>query len=244
MTTLFNNDAPANGNEPNDKPADANGAELETLRRELETLKKRVNDKDAHISTLEKENADWRKEVSTRMSLEEFFEKSSNRAASNDGNNPHERETPARVVDNKASISKEEIADIVRNTLSTEVTRAKRNQNIEDTKAQLREALGSDYVAKLTEKMEALGVGPEFIDEVAGKSPKAVLNLLGISKTEEIRQPERGYEAPQSRRSTTINETPNGVRDKAYYDSLRKSDPKKFFTPEVQLQRMKDAKNW
>lgn len=89
-------------------------------------------------------------------------------------------------------------------------------------------------------KAAEMGVGPEFLRETAHRSPRAFFNLMGINPD----QKPQSSATPSS--SSDVNPRmleagkpkPNSY---AYYDQLRKSDPKLYWSPKVQASLMKDA---
>lgn len=236
MTTIFNNDSPANDSNDN---KESNGDNAESA-----VLKKRLKDNEAFIEQLKSETAELRKELSTRMSLEEFFQKSqNNRSASNGEANSREQEE--KISDgNKTVPLSVDVAALVREALAQELTNSKKAANIEATKQALIAEWGSDYVAKLESRVDELGIGREFLDDIAGRSTKAVLSLLGINQQEkkDLNAMSNLSAPPSSKKATSLSEQPaSGIRNRRYYDELKKRDPKEYYTPRNQNQMHKDA---
>lgn len=104
------------------------------------------------------------------------------------------------------------------------------------------EHLGSkeEAVKAVQAKAAAMGVEPSYLKEAAFKSPKAFFSLMGIdpeSKPTSLSTP-----AP----SADVNPNMLGAgKPKAntyeYYNQLRKSDPKLYWSPKVQSQMHRDA---
>lgn len=231
MTTLFDATETAPAPAENDNTS-ATGAS------ELEVLRKRLADKDKFIEELKAETAEYRKDLSARMSLEELYAKRTAPASSPAVTQPTgEREVRVDVQTNTVP-SKEEVADLVRQALSQELTKAATQNNIRQTKQELEAAWGANYVEKLEARIQDLGIGKEFIDDVAGRSPKAVLALLGVGATTENPNAvnTRLEVPPQSRRPANNLPVDNGQRGKSYYDNLRRTDPKRYLSPSVQIE--------
>jgi hypothetical protein len=232
MTTLFDATESAPAPVENDNTS-ANGAS------ELEVLRKRLADKDKFIEELKTETAEYRKDLSARMSLEELYAKRTVPASSPAVTQPNgEREVRVDVQNTNNVPSKEEVADLVRQALSQELTKAATQNNIRQTKQELEAAWGSNFVEKLEARIQDLGIGKEFIDDVAGRSPKAVLALLGVgTTTENPNAVNTKLEVPpQSRRPANNLPVDNGPRGKSYYDNLRRTDPKRYLSPSVQIE--------
>lgn len=122
------------------------------------------------------------------------------------------------------------------------IEQTKRFQSNVDAAAQkLSEHYGSATKANeaIRQKAVELGVSVDWLLDMAGRSPQALYRTIGI-------------EGAQSR--TTPNATTdNGIntnafgnaRDKRnfrYYEEIRKSDPKSYYTPAIQRQMFNDAK--
>lgn len=230
MTTLFDpNVAPAQAVEDNT----ANGAS------ELAVLRKRVEDKDKFIEELKKETAEYRKDLSSRMSLEELYAQRTAPTSSPVVTQPTgEREVRVDVQNNTPPVpTKDDVATLVREALSQELTKAATQNNIRQTKQELQKAWGDNFVEKLESRIQDLGIGKDFIDDVAGRSPKAVLALLGVQEASNPNQVNTRLETPpQSRRPANNLPVDNGPKGKSYYDNIRRTDPKRYLSPSIQIE--------
>jgi hypothetical protein len=198
---------------------------------ELTVLRKRLSDKDAFIKQLESETSELRSELKTRASVEELFEKNKT-VASTPVTNPAER------TEGTNTLSLDDMRRIAAEVLTNETTKAQRSNNLKAAVTELKKAWGDNYVGTLQAKTEELGVGQNFLDEVAAKSPKALLQLLGVGTPKEVINP-AAVTPPTGTR--TVIDANTGVRNEAYYAELRKTDRDKYLSQEVQMQRHKDA---
>lgn len=223
--------------------------------KDMEALAKSVLDKDNFIETLKTENHETREELKKRLALEEFL-KQTNKETNNDlsasrqgltNANVEREENKETARGNTPAIDKNELASIVREVLSKETTKATRAANIEATKQELIRTWGDNYVAVLSEKVKDLGVNSEFLDDVAARSPKAFLSLVGVqsNQTPRNQQAQGNNNPPPSSRNTSAapitNETVDGINTKRYYDRLRKEDPKSYYSANVQVRMHNDA---
>jgi hypothetical protein len=121
-----------------------------------------------------------------------------------------------------------------------EVSRLRANAKIAEDGLILHFGEQDKAVEAVRQKALEMGVEPNFLKEMAYKSPKAFFNLMGVN-------PE---EAPRS------NSTPNPSADVnprvlglgqpkpnsyEYFDQLRKSDPKLYWSPRTQAEMHRAA---
>jgi vacuolar-type H+-ATPase subunit I/STV1 len=135
--------------------------------------------------------------------------------------------------------STDEIVKLVdeRLTQKTEAQRAKANR--ERANAALLKYFGNDD-AKAREfvKSEAvrLGMDPKELGELSEKSPDAFLRIVGVNKPSKSAPP--AFESQVNSEAELVG---GQVRDAVYYSELRKKLGHRFFEPDIQQQRMRDA---
>lgn len=196
---------------------------------------------DKAIKQREQELAELRAELNTRLSLEEFLAKTSANV-STQGNNPPVEQTPQKV-EATPSVSKDEVLNLVREALSTEKTKQTVSQNVDEVRSSLQKKWGTNWNKHLEDKISELGVGKEFLSDIAGRSPKAALALLGV--TQEPKSPTNPNASlpPQSGMSSLPSagdEYTNGVRNRNYWEKIRTTDPKSYHSKEKVLERYND----
>ena len=251
MTTLFDN----NGTTPvADDPTDqvpANYVDYATSKfrtadnkLDVEGLAKGKYESDVFIQRLQREQAEMRKELETRLSLEAYLEKTMNSASkptqaapdrSNIEGTP-QIEVPAGNAN--AGLSEAQIAELIRKTLTTENQRSTQTRNIESTKAEMEKAWGHNYSAKLVAKANELGVSRDFLNNLAAESPKAFLSLMEVRPTEQI---DNNYSPPVSSVRPGDSKAPIGVKNQTYYAALKKSDPKTYWAAKTQAEMHREA---
>lgn len=190
------------------------------------------------IETLKGDNAHLKNELQSRITMEEFLERSNR---SNSANPPSEPPvTPPTSTGNVPSgLSKDEVMQIAIEAMKAETTKATRERNVTETLGKLQEAFGDDYKAKVSEKAKELGVGTEFLSSLAGQSPKAFLELVGANKAPA--RVDSGFVPPPTRQVSTGAPQGSNVRNKAYYDNLRRTNLNEYLSARVQSQMSKDA---
>lgn len=212
--------------------------------KDVPTANKALKDKDAFIESLKREAHEARQEAKTRMSLEEFWQKTQEAKKTKDTSTSND--TPQGVEERDEEVPQNKNVDIsalVREALSKELTKVSMNKNVEETREQLKKLWGNDYVKTLKDKVEALGLGTDFVDSIAARSPTAFLALVGANAPAHGNNGNPNSQLPPTGSRTQLLNSDNndGARTQKYYDELKKSDAKAYFSKEVQLQRHKDA---
>lgn len=250
MTNLFEN----NGTTPEAAapidPAPANYVEYATSKfrtaenkLDVEGLAKGKYESDLFIQKLQREHAEMRKELETRLSLEAYLEKTISSAGkaplapdnSNANVQPTSLEAPAG---GNAGLTEAQIAELIRKTLSTETQKTAQTRNIEATKSAMEKAWGINYSAKLAAKASELGLGKDFLNNLAAESPKAFLSLMDVKQQDQI---DPSYSPPVSSVRPGDPKFPVGVKNQSYYAALKKSDPKTYWLPKTQAEMHREA---
>lgn len=188
---------------------------------------------DKHIERLEGEMQGLRQELEQRLSLEKFLDKLEH------GTEP---KTPEATTPQAPSqtITPEDIAKTVKQVLTTEKDVSTRQSNVDFVRSKLQEAWGKDYVAKLEEVAPEVG-GKDFLSTIAETNPKAFLKLVGVEQratpvnTDVVTPPK-----PTST-TTPFASGHTGVKNQAYFQKLRKDDPKKYWAADTQMEMHKIA---
>lgn len=190
---------------------------------------------DRFIEQLKKEADEARTELRSRLSLEELSEQLLSRTVQpNPGTPPQEADRrqddpPANPIDLKAELQK---------LLQEEKTKASREQNIAEARKALKDRFGGDYNATLRQIAEELGVSDKFLADTAATSPVAFLKLVDSVKAPD---PNRPLAPPQGHVDTSKQFNPQSVKNNAYYQRLRKEDPKRYFSKQIQRELYEEA---
>lgn len=207
--------------------------------KDTEALAKGKEEADAHIARLESELAEIRQDFNDRA-LEDYLRFKADREVAK-----AVPETPAvSGIDPNAQnngLDAESIRKLINETLTQEQTKAVRDANVRTVQNELVKVWGPAYVATLRDKATELGLGEDFLNDVAAKSPKAFLSLVGASPKEASRNVVTPPVTSGMQSMGVMHGNAAGVRGKTYYDNLRKQDPAKYHSKEVTIQRHNDA---
>lgn len=198
------------------------------------------------IPQLLEEKRGLERDLNTRMTLEDFVNRTRTTTSQQDG--PPPPTTPVSPPDTTRApmtttptdtVSKTDLSKIVEETVREQETKRHQARNRQIAKDKLQEIWGTNYPAHLRERAQALGLGERFLDELAGTSPEAFLNALGATKSTSSNP----ITSPLTDRSAPVLGTGSSstVRDKTFYDKMKKDNPDLYKRPDIVAQRHRDA---
>lgn len=195
---------------------------------------------DRFIEQLKKEAEEARTELRSRLSLEELSEQLLSRQAQ-----PKPVTPPVEVsrrqeeIPNPApAVEKPNLQEEVRKLLDEERNRATREKNISETRSALKERFGGDYNATLHQITEELGVSDKFLSDMAATSPQAFLKLVDSVRAPDANRP---LSPPQGGVDTSKQFNQQLIKNNAYYQKMRKEDPKLYFSKRIQAELHNEA---
>lgn len=202
-------------------------------------------EKDLFIEQLKREAEEARQELRSRISVEEALTKLQERQTETSGQATSHRENGSGEGNQSTQVDIDKLVEeklTARERAMQEATRkAQEEKNLNTVRQKLSEVYGPNFASEVKKKAEELGVSTQFLTEAGAKEPNAVFKLLGLDQ-------QKGYRditdpAPaQSRVNTSANMgSDTGLRNNAFYQKMRKEDPKRFWSSKVQAQRHKDA---
>lgn len=159
--------------------------------RDTQAAGRALVEKDAHIAKLEAEAALARDEISKRKSMQELIDQIGSRSTT------PAVTTPATIPDNAADpnpINATKVEDLVRQAVDRRDADKTAAANRAEVTRVLRNQYGPGFKAVVEATLDTLGVGQKFVDDLAARSPAAVLKLLGLdapSRTQNPAQPAR-----------------------------------------------------
>jgi hypothetical protein len=190
---------------------------------------------DAYIARLEKETAGLRDELGKRMTLEEAVAKIEANRKSDlpDG----DRKAPEGDT---AQMSPTELAAYVQEQVSAALTKSTQSSradaNVTEAVNELRKKFGDNFQTVVEAKRKELGLGKEFMTDLAATQPKAFLALVGAAQTRSVDV------LPASSVNTATFQGRNlGERTKKYFDEIKAKDPTLYWSPKVQNEMHQQA---
>lgn len=174
---------------------------------DLDALKKKADMADAHISTLERENASYRENTTTTTTLEEILEKLDQTRTNPLSFTPSMVETKSTAERPSSSPSKEELASIVEAIIENKQKKTLAQQNVEQVRQSLEKTWGNDYKLRLAERSKQLNMSQDFLASMAESYPSVFLKLI----TEDQKTNPNAHLPPntQSRPTLTLDQPMN-----------------------------------
>ena len=202
-------------------------------------IAKALIEKDNFIKRLRRETAELRTEVVGRSRVEEVVDRllsQRNQPPAGNQSQPNADDAGSGNGLVKQGLTEEDVRSILdgeRNKLIAE-------QNVKTAKAKLQELFGDDWVKVVAKKGKEIGESQEFFDALARKNPNALIAMLGVPSAKP-REPAL-FDGTVNTTSTVLNTGGgNTVRNQAYYNKLKATNAKDYWTPRVQNQMHKDA---
>lgn len=199
--------------------------------RDPEVIAKGKLDADAYIEQLKAQVEELKKLAERGAKVEDLVAKLDQKAAqTTSANSQASNSSGATATNTKSAISEEDIQSLVEKTLTQREQRQTLDQNISQVDRQLKEMFGTEAGNKLKEKAAQLGLGLDELKNVAGKSPTAFFTLIG-EKPKEFSPMTSGT----IRTEGVSNQQSAGTRNNAYYQKMRKENPRLFNQSQQQM---------
>lgn len=200
---------------------------------------------DQFIERLKGELAGLRSELNTRQTLEQLMDKmaAGSGSTTDNSNQMANNQTPTNG-DGTKSFTEDDVMRIVESKLSEAEKIRVQNNNLSLVRNALSERYGNDYVSKLKESAQHLGVDENFLQDMAKNQPKAFLKLIdseAAGGNTNAASSNNSLFAPPTGQNLRSEFKPNAGRTKGYYDQLKAKSPSEYWSPAIQNQMHKDA---
>lgn len=139
------------------------------------------------------------------------------------------------------AIKPEDIDTLVTQRVTEQMTQHQRNlvqrENFNTVQAKLKEQFGNDYQNAYKQRLDTLGLDREFADDLAKNHPTVFM------KTFELDTPKQqsNVSIPRSNQRPTSFSPSASVRNWAYYQEMKKTNPKLYLDPKIAIQMDADA---
>lgn len=208
-----------------------------------EALAKGKVESDMHITNLEKELSGMREDLNSRLNMQTFLDRlEKSGVTSTDATPASENAGNAGSEVGTANVTMQDIEAMVAQKLNETTAASQRDTNTRAAISTLQQNLGSSYGDKVLAATQELGVSKEFMTDLAATNPTAFLKLVGADKTPAAQANPSTYTAPRTSVNTGATITSNtGIKRDSYYSDMRKSDSKRFWSKEVQVEMHREA---
>lgn len=213
----------------------------------IEELAKAKMFADKHIKNLETEQEELRKDLSTRLSVDEALERVRQQQQQPPKTNAaNTASNPAPVEPKNALSNDEQLVARMRELMAEEKTREVQESNFSQAIDALVSVYGDDKTARaaIQSRAKELGVGVNFLRDAASTSPRAFKELMGLdggasTSNNNALKGSRSDVNPDA----IVNQQKRAPKagTYAFYENLRKTDPKLYWQPKTQRQMHADA---
>lgn len=195
-------------------------------------LAKGKAESDRYIELQKSEVARLKQELAARESVEALITKM--KSVSQTPTEPNISSTPGadqNVLDDSSLEAR--LLSILEKRDATRLTET----NVQKVTRILDEQFGADVPIVLTHKAKELGMTGKQLQQIAETSPEAFLKLIDAN----VPHTPMAGAAPRSDVNTTANQT-SGLRNAAFYEKMKRENPKQYFDSKTTVQQLKDAR--
>lgn len=185
---------------------------------------------DRYIELLKLKLDEANKELNTRTSLDSFLDK-----MKNPGN--VEPQVVAQPSEHKGPLDDSEIEARILKALEARESQRAQETNVEKVTRVMQEQFGDNARLVINKKSKELGISANELQAMAAKSPSAFFTLVGVS---EVPNPGLAPVVPKNGLNSAATNGVSGIKNKAFYDKLKLTDPKKYFDPKTTVDMMRD----
>lgn len=195
-------------------------------------LAKAKHHADQHIQQLESELSELRQQSNSTQRLQEVVDQLQ-QAQQERGNMPS-----TSTAEDNPRYERDELEKTIENIVTKKEQERTASQNLEQMRSKLKESLGDNFIPKLVETLQEVGMSREDFDALAKRSPTAAMRILGQSNntSQNVQTP-----PPSSVSSEGFSQRTQTQRTKSHYDQLRKQTTDPFKLRELDRQEHDDA---
>ena len=245
MTNLFNTDgnSPTPTVDPSKKYFDELVGENGKFKTPEDLARAKV-ESDRFIEQLKAEAAGLRQELNTRLTLEQMMDKISAPRNETPDPIPGSNQSPSNGEGGAKALNPEDLDRIIEQRLQEAEKRRMQEVNLNQVREVLTEKFGPDFATHLKQTAANLGIGEDFLNNLAKEQPKAFLKLIDSEAPKQAAPASTGLFTPPKGQSIPSNSgsfAPTGERKQSYYDDIKRRDPSLYWSPKVQNQMHQDA---
>lgn len=115
-----------------------------------------------------------------------------------------------------------------------------RTRNLLDVREKLTQVYGDDFATRVKARASELNISLAKLNEMAAETPVAFYALIGLG-TDVGRTVDQTVPPATRQNSAATPHNPN-VKNNAYYQNLRKTNPTLYWTPKVQMEEYNELK--
>lgn len=226
--------------------------------KDAQALARGKAESDAYILKLQEELQGLRTDLSERLTAEQVAENlrkqlaSSNTIPEQPASQQAQYSAQDGVDQNEGdnrnapqSLTREEIDKLVNQRLQESQSQQTQRENLRSVKQALIDTLGPGYEAELRQSIDSLGLSQTEADTLARTQPKAFLKMVVGDRAPTKPSPASNQisrSAQGTNSDSFTSSQSSGLKNYCYYERMRKEDPAKYWTPQVQNEMFAQAK--
>ena len=198
-----------------------------------ESLAKGKLESDKYIENLENQVKEQKEELGKRDTAEEIAKQL---------RNERQQESTPEPVNTTQVMTKEEVAGIVRSTMTDLESSRTVRENVLEAQKQFKSVHGEKTDEVLRTKATELGMTSEQLGDIAGKSPTAFAKMVGLDQKTEMSSDQSPMQGDQNTEALKIHHSNESLKEgsRDYWNAKRKELGEKYWTPSIQQKVMKD----
>lgn len=190
---------------------------------DVESARKKIENADSHISKIEKENEEMREKLAAAKTYEDLLES---------------LKTNSNPSDQTSQVGEDDVQKMVQEALEKTERQRRAEANLLAADKALKEKYGDKAKDVMLEKGAELGLGPETLKDIASKSPSAFLQLFG--QQQQAPNPSANP-SPVNSEALAANHSGPKAYTYAYYQEMRRTDPARYNSVEIQQEILRKA---
>lgn len=195
-----------------------------------------IMEKDLFIKRMTSEAQELRNSLAERVKLEELTERLSKLAKSPGSDSEQQTTNGTNTTVVTPSITPEQIDELLDKRLAEKEKQRSEASNLQSVTQKLIQKFGTNYSSRLNDEAGKLGMTPQQLEQVAATNPAAFLRLVGA---EDTKQTNTLFNPPKGTESTFTPKS--GERTASWYKELKKTDPIRYASREITIQKHNDA---
>lgn len=231
---VFNNDSNTNNTEVTIETLVGEGQKY----KEPNELAKAYVNAESFIETLKREKAEEARKAAEAAAKLEVYERLA--ATKINDPTPPRQDPPQEQPKVNAEPKVENLEEKIRSTLEAERERERKTNNRNQVNNKLVEMFGDKAREVVAAKAAELGVGIDWLTTIAETSPAAFFNTLGVIEKSNTGTPGIKSDINPATLGATGKIAPNTY---AYFQEMRRTDPKRYYSAAVQRQVMEAARS-
>lgn len=184
-----------------------------------------------YIKHIEQQNKELNEDLSKKSYVEELLAELRKEKGTPPAGAPSKDNGSTEPSDQTGQqVSEDALKGLIEQTLTQREQQNTAAQNLETVDQKLKELFGTEVNRVVDERAKHLGMSKERMKEIASESPTAFLTLIGEAA---VKQPNPMKTGSVNTSADAFNQT-SGEKNWAYYQKMRREDPHRYRTPQVQ----------